>query len=250
MIFLSALRVVSSKNEAEGVNALMYDTTRPVARGEDGRIDLRNSIASNLGPPTRASTAIRPGGNRVRTYLDIVLVDASEALLREAIEAISADIEATPPPNAVSRDRFAVEFNTELGLYAAAPRDVTELGDRLAALLRDDAGVWSSTRLPLVVNVEQDPEAVRFSLDEQSARRVAAGREGAWRAPRIRFEHAVFQDFEAMLPDTWAEIARMLTGLTTDRLLDLGGVRYDLVHRGTTSRTLLEWPERSPAGSR
>lgn len=244
MIYLTALWVVSPKTEEEGVNALMYEVDGPLVHRAGGGIDLRASIPASLGSPTRALTSIKPGGNRVRTYLDVVMTEGSELVLDAALTDIRRRLGDQAPPISISSETFAAEFNTELGLSGAAPAAITELGTQLVALLRSDARVWTAARSPLVVEVASNDEEVSFALSPQSAARVRAARDASWRAPRIRFEHAVFADLEAMLPDTWGEIAMMLTGLSTERLLGLGGIRYDLVGTDASRRTLVEWPER------
>ncbi len=243
MIYVSVLRVISSK-EREGVNALMYDVRQAAQHYPDGRIDLAASIALELGAPARVHTAVRPGGNRVRAYIDLVLPDNDVELALQALHALEDSARAVEPPLLVEGGEYAASFNCDSSLYAQAPELLAELGGWCIRTLKGDPTVWTPERPPLVVEVHQDEDSVSFVLNEGSEHRVRSVRGTTWRAPRIRVEHGVFQDLLGVLPDAWGEVAAMLTGLPAERLLELGGVRFELVAREGHHKILVEWPER------
>jgi hypothetical protein len=229
------------------MNAFMYDVQRTPERYEDGRIDLVSTVASDWGSPTRVHTSVKPGGNRVVAYLELVLTELGVDQANVALEELTKVYPTTTPPVLIEQRRFAAMFNCDIGLYPRGPQLLEELGALALKMLRGDPAVWTKERASLVVEVFNEDDGMAIALDEPSAARVRRVRDQAWRTPRIHVDHGVFQDLESVLPDVWAELAVILTGLTTERLLELGGVRFDLVSRlPENRRTLVEWPERSP----
>lgn len=137
---LVAQRVVSQTNgpKLTGVNSLYYRhpnrewLSEPPADLGEGELVNRHD-------------QIRPGGNRVRSYLDIVAPDSTPSTNIENVVRSAARILAdtrTPLPWAVNHAEIYMEFNLEASLapqwqieletllaHCLAVRDEIEMGD-------------------------------------------------------------------------------------------------------------------------
>jgi hypothetical protein len=110
---LAAQRVVSPGGR-QGVNAFCYlhgphvwlDTPPP-------------EIASHPGHLVESRIEVKPPGNRVRSYLEILAPDdtPSRAILEKALDIVGL-LENRPLPLQVQSGEVGFEFNAELGLAA------------------------------------------------------------------------------------------------------------------------------------
>ncbi len=126
-MYLAALHVISPANGQEGVNAFYYRHAGP-----DWIVPPNAVPDEDPGELVKKDVAVPPGGNRVRSYLDIIAPDtASWPEIRGNFLAFVLDTESQPFPwnGVVGRCRFragiedglAAAWRSELGaLYGAA----------------------------------------------------------------------------------------------------------------------------------
>lgn len=131
-------------------------------------------------------------------------------------------------------NKTTLAFGCNLGL--AEPRQ--EL-DALAAvairLYRGPQAPWTQEQ-PLRVLIEREGEELRFRLDEESAARVRAAKG----VPVVVSLHRdVAASFRAEHGRLYPHLPEVLTRLSRERVLELGGVRF---YEGETK--VFEWPAR------
>jgi len=244
--YLTAMRVRSSKGE-EGVNCFFHESSASPIR-EGGIIVLPRTLELVRDQPVRASVTVAGSGNVVRSYLDIVSDGPDpSSVFPNGISELIAALMAGAPPIRIERQSFAIEFNTELGMTDAAVDEVHHLASSLRALLEGGSAVWTPDRAPLVVEIAANPDGdtISMRLSSESERRLRAERP-RWHPATVRIEDGVLADFLETIPDSWSQLALMVTGLNEAGLLAAGGVRFELV-RPSGRETLLEWPERAVA---
>jgi len=238
MIYLTAQHVVSSPKQKVGINAFFYRSTSALPRGSSGVVDLRAVLASPRGELANDDVEVKPGGNRVRSYLDIVASDAGDTTeIEDTISVVKAAVLDQSPPTIVETDVVGMQFGCERDLDAAGELD--QLVERALRLLRSGKPApWRSLR-PLIILVRVEQDSVDVSLDEESIERLRTS--GAEERPsKIRMSYPVLEDPKAAIGASWLHLAMLLTGLDEDCLLPLGGVRFQY----QDGELLHEWPHR------
>src|SRR3990172_1996927 len=134
LMFLTAHRVTSPSSGRSGINAFYY------RHGDEVAVDWTNPDPVAIGetePGILVGDAIEvaPGGNLVRSYLDVVAHDATPVA---AVEKALAGCRARPPTGVpmVVRGSVGVRFGVELGLEEdARGPEFEDLRDRALGLL-------------------------------------------------------------------------------------------------------------------
>ncbi|MBC7541292.1 MAG: hypothetical protein H7338_01025 [Candidatus Sericytochromatia bacterium] len=130
-MYLTAQRVVSSQNVG-GINSYLSSDDPFIARNT-----LDPNVANHLGQVQLKSEELSPGGNRVRSYLDIV---APETATISAIEAAFEHLLTSIAPDdfraneIMLGDKVLFRFGLDQALARSWRRELKELFDRAMAL--------------------------------------------------------------------------------------------------------------------
>ncbi len=134
-MYVTAQRVVSSARpdgrRDEGINAFYH------LHGSfewDDQPPPRFMPESDPGVPTDSHVEVRPPGNRVRSYLDIVAPDATP--LTDIMQAVAAVPTPTQLPVKWLRGPVFCRLGVELGLASSWRRELQRLSARVVLLLR------------------------------------------------------------------------------------------------------------------
>ena len=159
---ITAQRVLSARGE-QGVNTFVY---------EHGAIDWPEHPTSLLDDPqgilTTRSIQVHPGGNQVRSYLDIVTPDRPTPFRLQALWNAIRDgygPSTNRLPATLPLGESACRLNMELGLATLWEKELAVLLQRVAACMLD------------YPNLSVAPRAYGLSPEEQIVLSEAAGRE-------------------------------------------------------------------------
>ena len=135
MIYLTAHRVVSSTGES-GINAFLHgcEDDGGLAHGD---VQAVARAADNPGKLIERAPDLAPGGNRVRSHLDLVMADTLSPerlteLLGENRAELTSALVATKVVSGVG-----MRFGAEFGLYDALSQEYDALAVRTVALLEN-----------------------------------------------------------------------------------------------------------------
>jgi hypothetical protein len=216
-----------------GTNAFTYvhDPDAPI---DWNHPDISQIATSLPGRRTEAAVEIAPGGNTVISYLDVAAANGTPyEVIRQALEAAEHQIDGRD--SVLIPGPIAIRFGTELGNAPNARSEFSHLRGRLLEIL-DRHMPWQR-QSPLVI-VERRVDTGRvFGLDDASAARIQARRDGWQRLP-LHISGDVAADFEQIHGPIRMHAAELLTGLSGDEILEMGG--YRIVD--TSGREQLRWP--------
>jgi hypothetical protein len=131
-MYATAHRVLSARNGREGVNAFLH------AHGAEfpWPRDAVHLPETNPGHLEDEIIAVKPGGNRVRAYLDVLAPDAvpSELLFR-VLDQLSQELDRLDNPVVFCRGDVTIRFGVETGLLPRRAEQLNELVGTLKPLL-------------------------------------------------------------------------------------------------------------------
>ncbi|HEY2516921.1 MAG TPA: hypothetical protein VGI39_38885, partial [Polyangiaceae bacterium] len=135
MIYVTVHRVVAQRGGRQGINRYYYHRPEPAPRTPEGMIDPRPIAGGEgeTGELIAVDTEVRPGGNRVSEFLDIVLEVPSPDPLRRALQEIEQRFASVSFP--------IVETLPDIGL-------VFNLDDRVRPLARQELIFLCNKALP------------------------------------------------------------------------------------------------------
>jgi hypothetical protein len=191
--------------------------------------------------------AIKPGGNRVPAFLELVSLDQPDiAEARAFFNDASTDLGRKRPPLVFSTARFSLHFNTDIGLYPRRQEEFSALATVALGLLEDPPTRSLRDDEPLTVLVRYDEGGVTFELDEASVRKLQSLKGSAWTASPVHIAHQTLDDFERVVGSFVGQMGSILTKLDEQELLRLGGVRYVDASQVDPAkwRVLGQWPSR------
>ncbi len=237
MIILSAQRVLS-KNKS-GINCSLYRHAPDPPRKPDGDIDEAAAFAER-GELIAYQHDLRPGGNRISSYVDIVLLSAQRDAVDRIVAAALHRLKTDVPPLQLSDSDAALELNMDMGLYPRAALELKELVGRALPLLQraEETPPWRAGN-PLRVLVTRDSPATRFALDRASEAKIRRIHPSWGAAFTVTIDDATGADFEAMHGSVFPHVAQMIVKLDIDDIRELGGI--DFVD-ATTGNTVARWP--------
>ncbi len=123
-MYLTAQRVVSPSGQAEGINAFYYSHGPYVWEG----LPPAGIPDSNPGVLVYQSVAVRQGGNRVRSYLDVVAPDETNwTEIRQSFVAFVSESQRTALPWVVVRGRSFFRIGMQLGLVQHWQSEMADL---------------------------------------------------------------------------------------------------------------------------
>jgi hypothetical protein len=205
--------------------------------------DFEDLTMKNPGNLVARSTLIRPGGNHVLSFLDVLAPDAVSA--SELIEAFR-DLSATMPLAARHwrgrSERVSVRFVAEPSNQPPM-REFVELSNQVLRVFQDRPPVEPQP-LPIVIRCSTTADKTTFTVDESSRRRLLAEGAPRWLPGAMMLDHATRADLADAHPDYLRDVALVLTGLDEDALARIGGVRLVDAHGGEW----LRWPTQRSEG--
>jgi hypothetical protein len=192
------------------------------------------------GYPVAEDRPVRPGGNTVTAYLDLVAPDdADEADLRRAVAALRQRLGEEPTPVTVAVTGVAARFGAVVTLDGR-PEAQQALLDRLEAaalaLVPRRNAPPRPVRGPYVVWADASAEGVRLWLPPATLQRLP--RSPARRA-RVLVPTDVLRDASSTAFDALGETAVALLGLGDAELAREGGVE---ILDPQSAKTLVHYP--------
>jgi len=139
-MYLTAQRVVTPNRDRQGINAFLHLHARTL--GEDPPFMPSYDVVTTREPGTIVlkDCPIPPGGNDVRSFLDVVALDECgyEEIAR-ALDRFEGVVSSTPPGDLAREDQdggMALGFHAQYGIGDAQLEEYRELRGRLLELLR------------------------------------------------------------------------------------------------------------------
>lgn len=134
-MYLTAHHVVSNDGH-EGINAFahLHGAEFPSPPVDEATIEL---VADDFtGELVDEETEVRPGGNAVRSYLDVVTPDHTDpAMIRDALDEFASSLEAGMPPIRRVIGGVGVRVGMNLGLRSRRAEEFAALRERVLRLL-------------------------------------------------------------------------------------------------------------------
>lgn len=245
-MFLTAHRVVKpSENGRAGINTFYY------RHGNEAPIDWTNpdpTLVAETYPGVLVSddVEVAPGGNLVRSYLDVVVHDSAPlATVVEALERFRATALGELP--ALLRGEVGIRFNAETGLPPEArPAEFDDLCARVVRLLQAPPATTWRVHEPLTIEMRRSREGTSFHLAPSAVDRLREVAGPGWIPPTIRVRDEVREDLAFFKGDILRELVRtLLPNVREEELLRLGGVRVI----APTGLLVAEWPVRNAMGT-
>ena len=239
-MYLTAQRVSAPGDERTGINTFLYKH-----EGADTGIDWSAPdlvrIAEELpGRPSSSDIHVPPGGNVVRSFLDIVTRDSTDlGAIRSALQKFEEEWSSARLAKVVHVAGVALRLGMELRLEAQALNELRNLGVHALRLLEGSPGnpLWQPNT-PLHAIVTKDGQTLSYALDEGSLTRLQALHGSQWKPARVSISQEPLPPATNEPGDLYSHMAPILTGVSLDALVPLGGVQF----RDPSGKVLWEWP--------
>jgi hypothetical protein len=136
-MYLTAQKVVS-QDEKEGINAFFHLHRTVKLPKPLSKLDVISVAESNTGELVEDKCDINPGGNRVKSYLDIVASDTiDEKSINEALDAFRKKISQDKMGPIVDIvGVIGLRFGAEIKLYQTLTREYLALRKKAMSLFR------------------------------------------------------------------------------------------------------------------
>jgi hypothetical protein len=243
-MYLTSQRVSAPGEARTGINTYLYRHGEAVPGIDWSRPDLARIVDEFPGTLVAHDMEVPPGGNLIRSYLDIVASDSTRVdEVDLALQQFDKEWSASRVGQVIQVGGVALRLGLELRLEARAREEFRALSPHALVLLRKPTSSDWEANEPLVAVVSTEEGGRSYALDESSSRRLQARHGADWRPTRL----SVTQEVQtAMTPnpvDLCLHVAPVLTGLEVDELVPLGGIRFV---DGQSGNLLWEWPSRVP----
>lgn len=244
-MYLTAHRVVSPTTGRTGINAFHY------RHGEVPEVDWTNPDPGVI-PETEPGNLISddvevaPGGNLVRSYLDVVAHDSTAIhAITQALDQFRESALGSVP--AVLRGVVGIRFSAEAGLAPEAlPLEFDNLRDRVDRLLRSPSPSTWRVLEPLTIEMKVSPDETWFQLAHSAEERLRTVASPDWVPAAIRVRKEVRHDLAFYQGDILRMLVRaLIPKVREEEILRLGGVRVV----DPTGSLVAEWPTRLKVGT-
>jgi hypothetical protein len=243
-MYLTSQRVSAPGDVRTGINTYLYRHEESVPRMDWSRPDLARIVDEFPGTLVAHEAEVPPGGNSIRSYLDIVASDSTRMdEVDLALQQFDKEWSASRISQVIHVRGVALRLGLELSLEARAREELRELSRHALALLRKPAPSDWEANEPLLALVSIVGGGRSYALDEASRRRLQARHGADWHPPQLVMTPAVQTARSPNPVDLCQHIAPVLTGLALDELVPLGGIRFV---DGQSGALLWEWPSRVP----
>lgn len=239
-MLITAQRVRSARRT--GINTfLFHHGVEESAKINWDAIDVDAVVETHPGYLVAETIEVIPGGNSVDSFLDILAPDGTSkdillGLLGHATELVGREHERAQ----VVRGKVVARLSAERVPYPERVGEFRALRDRVAALLaRPEEEAWHD-KPPLIVRAARVADGWRYSMDDESLRRVRTVLGPTWSPARsAAISNEVRSDFAALHGDALPHILPALVDLSAELALGFGGVRVV----DEAGATIAEWPE-------
>jgi len=240
-MYLTAHRVFSTTRGRQAVNAFRYEHgQQPIAGIDWENPNIALIAEAHPGALVGDNVEMAPGGNEVISYLDVAAQDGTpNNRITDALRGFRQRIKPHTKTMHTTVDAIAMQFWVSAGLEGQELDEFDELSSRAIALLDRRGSPWRALP-PLIAVVRLEPDGFTCSLDPESAKRAEASLGFALPAERVTVSREVESGIQTVIDDLMPELAHILTRLSADKMLALGGVRFVTAE----GRTLGEWPAR------
>ncbi|HYO52501.1 hypothetical protein [Archangium sp.] len=243
-MYLTSQRVSAPGEERTGINTYLYRHGEAVPSIDWSRPDLARIVDEFPGTLVAHATEVPPGGNLIRSYLDIVAPDSMRMdAVDLALQQFDKEWSSSRIGQVIHMGGVAFRLGLELRLEARAREELRDLSLHALALLRKPAPSDWEPNEPLRVVVTTEVNGRSYALDEPSSRRLQSRHGAGWRPTRLSVTHDVQTAMSPNPVDLGLNIAPVLTGLALDELVPFGGIRFIDEQSGNL---LWEWPSRVP----
>ena len=141
-MYLTAQRVVSHKNQS-GINIFLH-------MHKDGKQPIMENISTityvaeiNTGDIVDENCELPPGGNRVKSYIDIVSSnDITQDIIENTIKMAKSKISSAELPFQQIIGSVGIRFGAEIGLYEIVSQEYDDLTNAAVILF----GKWISKK--------------------------------------------------------------------------------------------------------
>ena len=245
-MYLTSQRVSILGMEATGINTFLYRHPEQTLGIDWNTPDLARVVDELPGTLTARKIEVPPGGNAVRSYLDIVATDSTSAdVVERALQKFVRELTPARLSHVVHISGVAIRLGVELKREHRVAEEFRELSERALQLLRSPSPPEWRAQEPLRALVTMSEDSRTYELDAPSAARLRSIHVPNWIPPRVVIAHATQSDLRSMWGgDVCQHIAPVLTGLALDALAPLGGIQF--VDSGS-GELVWEWPVRSGA---
>lgn len=234
MIYLTAQRVRSRRAPASAINCYLHRRPgEPIPAGSDS-LAVADAVARDPGALAATDVRLRPGGNRVEAFLDVVGPDDLDAV---ALRPVLADFEARVGA-AATNELGARSAIGVLRLYVGPTLELLPVYRELRAAAEELLSSARPASAPLVVRVDHRDDASVFELEKDSVERVRTMLGPSWTAPRVRVAGDVAADFAAYHGSILPHLVVVLTGMDGQRVREMGGIRFE----NSQGNVIGRWP--------
>ena len=231
-MYLTVHRVVSHQ-AARGINGALY------THGTDRRDpawnppDLDDITSGNLGTQTMCRIDIKPGGNAVECFLDVVFPDDfSELELKTSLSKFRKSIHSAR--TRLTLGVVAIDFAVSLGESNHIHENFDQLYNAAIELFRNRN--LQNTLSPLEIIETQDEEYRYFELNSESKRRLRKEFGPDVSTDCVKLPHSVTSDFKKLYGELYPFVSEWITDKSRADLSRLGGIR--VLHNG---QSVWEW---------
>lgn len=229
-MYVTAQRVRSAHGEV-GINAFLY------LHGTDGIPDgdVEDLVAKPPGSRQHQLVSVRPGGNAVDSYLDVVTPDdVSEDELRAFLQDCAGALPEQPKPaHPVRRDRtwnsddgnVVARFNWSSRIPRTAGDELSRLAERVLSVIEDfRASDRGRTQAPLEIYAAQHEDHTALVLSPESIERLEGEVGQQHFSDRVTIDHDTLVVFQQIHGRFWPHAAELLISVEPDVLERMGGV--------------------------
>ncbi|HYO66004.1 MAG TPA: hypothetical protein VEU33_07980 [Archangium sp.] len=243
-MYLTSQRVSAPGDARTGINTYLYRHEQAVPSIDWSRPDLARIVDEFPGTLVAHDMKVPPGGNLIRSYLDIVAPDSTHVdEIDLALQQFDKEWLDSRAGQVIQVRGVALRLGLELRLEAHAQEELRALSEHALVLLRKPTSSDWEANEPLVAVVSTEAGGRSYGLDESSRKRLQARHGADWRPTRLSVTQEVQTVMTPNPVDLCLHVAPVLTGLALDELVPLGGIRFVDKPSGNL---LWEWPSRVP----
>ena len=231
-MYLTVHRVISRQAE-RGINGALYK------HGTDRRDptwnppDLDDITSGNLGTQIMCRIDIKPGGNAVECFLDVVFPDDfSELELETVLAKFRKSIHSAR--TRLTLGLVAIDFAVNLGESNHIHENFDQLYNAAIELFLNRN--LQNTLPPLEIIETQDEEYRYFELNSESKRRLRKEFGSDVSTDCVKLPHSVTSDFKKLYGELYPFVSEWITDKSRADLSRLGGIR--VLHNG---QSVWEW---------
>ncbi len=243
-MYATAHRVISPGNQT-GINAFLHTHDEEAAKSIDWQEpDLEYITNQKPGKLVAESIGLTPGGNSVRSYLDIVCRDETDPkAIIDALLHMEAGM-ILGEGSVIQRFQcdVVVGFGHTFGLRDVRQVEYKELRQVLEKLVRERYVPAWMNKEPLIIRTFVEGDQMVFRLDSASRERVAKANDVHLPKAIIRVDVLTLDLFNRQYGDLIRHILPLVTDLPLEKLRQEGGARVI----NQEDKTIWEWPQRSP----